>query len=78
MEYKHYTVLPNRLKELRQERKLTQKEVAKILDKDFTTICGHETHRLRITEPDILAYCKLFKIESYELFLPRAPLSPDV
>lgn len=59
----------NCLKSLREQRQLTQKEVAKLLDIDFTTVSKHEAGSRGLTETEITAYSKLYKVESYALFI---------
>lgn len=59
----------NRLAILRAESKLTQKEVAKLMDLDVTTICKHETGNRNPTAEEIERYAKLFKVSSYEIFM---------
>lgn len=58
----------NRLKQLREQSKLTQKEVATILGIDSTTVSSHESARRGITKEEIEGYASLFKVSSYELF----------
>lgn len=69
----------NRLSEQREKSRLTQKEVAKLLDIDFTTVSAHENGRRGLTQPEIKKYAALFKVESYELFLDSKgkPLTED-
>lgn len=59
----------NRLSEQREKSRLTQKEVAKLLDIDFTTVSAHENGRRGLTQSEIKKYAALYKVESYELFL---------
>lgn len=59
----------NRLRELREARKLTQQEVAKILDIDHTTVSRHESGSRDLSPEDIQKYARLYKVESYELFI---------
>jgi putative transcriptional regulator len=62
----------NRLRELREARKLTQQEVAKLLDIDHTTVSRHESGSRDLSPEDIQKYARLYKVESYELFIdPR-------
>ncbi len=62
-------ILFNRLRFLREERKLTQEEVSKILGIDHTTVSKHETSSRSLSEDDIQAYAKLFKVNSHEIFI---------
>ena len=65
-------ILKNRLRELRETRKLTQQEVAKLLDIDHTTVSRHESGSRDLSPEDIQKYARLYKVESYELFIdPR-------
>lgn len=66
---------PNRLQELREARFLTQKEVAKIIDKHVTLVSHHENRSRRMTDADVKAYAKLYKVESYELFITKQSVS---
>jgi len=69
----------NRLKALRLRSRLTQKEVGKILDMDFSTVSKHESGTRSLSPKEIEAYSKLYKVSSYEIFLePEAsPTQPD-
>ena len=62
-------VFKNRLRELREARKLTQQEVAKLLDIDHTTVSRHESGSRDLSPEDIQKYARLYKVESYELFI---------
>lgn len=59
----------NRLRELRLERKLTQEEVAKLLDIDNTTVSKHESGARGLSLEDIKKYARLYKVEPFELFI---------
>lgn len=59
----------NRLRELREDRRLTQQEVAKLLDIDHTTVSRHESGSRSLSPEDIQKYARLYKVESYELFI---------
>ena len=59
---------PNRLAVLREQSKLTQSEVAKLLDIDVTTVCKHESCERALPHEAIQSYSKLYKVQSYELF----------
>lgn len=58
----------NRLKEQRERSRLTQKEVAKVLDMDVTTVCKHEAGSRGLAPDDVKKYAGLYKVQSYELF----------
>jgi len=62
-------ILPNRIKELRESRKLTQKEISLLTGKDETLVSMHENMKRPLNHQDILAYSKIFKIETHELFI---------
>jgi transcriptional regulator with XRE-family HTH domain len=62
-------ILKNRLRELRETCKLTQQEVAKLLDIDYTTVSRHESGSRGLSPEDIQKYARLYKVESYELFI---------
>lgn len=61
--------VPNRLKELRAISRLTQEEVAKILDIDSTTISKHENGDRSLSNKDAIAYAQLYKVDTHELFI---------
>jgi transcriptional regulator with XRE-family HTH domain len=67
----------NRLRELREARKLTQQEVAKLLDMDHTTISRHESGSRGLSPEDIQKYARLYKVESYELFIDPKNLQEE-
>jgi len=69
--------LKNRLRELREARKLTQQEVAKLLDIDHTTISRHESGSRGLSPEDIQKYARLYKVESYELFIDPEDLQEE-
>ena len=59
----------NRIRELREAQKLTQKELAKLVDLDHTTISKHESGARSLGRDEILKYARVFKCETYEVFL---------
>lgn len=61
--------MKNRLRKLREARKLTQQEVAKLLDIDHTTVSRHESGSRGLGPEDIQKYARLYKVESWELFI---------
>ena len=67
----------NRLRELREARKLTQQEVAKLLDIDHTTISRHESGSRGLSPEDVQKYARLYKVESYELFIDPRDLQEE-
>ena len=60
---------PLRIAELRKSSKLTQSELAKLMDLDVTTVCKHELGTRNPTKPEIEKYARIFNVSSYELFL---------
>lgn len=58
----------NRLRELRENRQLTQEEVGKVVGYDYTTVSKHETSARALDNEAISRYKKLYKVESHELF----------
>ncbi len=61
---------PNRLKELREKGVwLTQEEVAAIVGVDVTTVSKHETGGRGLDDKNIIAYAKLYKVRTHELFM---------
>ena len=67
----------NRLRELRETCKLTQQEVAKLLDIDHTTVSRHESGSRGLSPEDIQKYARLYKVESYELFIDPKSLQEE-
>ena len=67
----------NRLRELRETCKLTQQEVAKLLDIDHTTVSRHESGSRGLSPEDIQKYARLYKVESYELFIDPKDLQEE-
>ncbi len=59
---------PNRIKEQREKSRLTQKELAKLMDIDFTTISKHESGNRGPTPEEVKKYAQIFKCQSYEIF----------
>ena len=62
----------NRLRTLRAESKLTLAEVAKCLDLDLSTVSRHESGARGLTQDDIRAYARLYKVESLAVFMDPA------
>ncbi|KKL85476.1 hypothetical protein LCGC14_1954320 [marine sediment metagenome] len=65
---------PNRLSALRDRSRLTQAEVAKLLDIDETTVARHESGTRKLPHEMVEKYAKLYKVSSYELYLE--PVKP--
>ena len=59
----------NRIRELREAQKLTQLEVSKILDIDYSTVSRHESCERSVSFEDAKKYVKLFKLtDTYEIY----------
>lgn len=58
----------NKLKELREKVRLTQTEVAKLLDVHFSTVAKHENGDRGLTGTEIDKYAKLYKVQPHEIF----------
>lgn len=67
-------MIKNRIKELRENSKLTQKELALLVGKDHTTVNKHENHLLPVPKEAVVLYAKVFKIETFELFYDSASI----
>lgn len=59
----------NRLKEQREASRLSQDEVAKLLDVSVATVSRHESSSRGLTKDMIEKYAGLYKVSSVELFL---------
>ena len=69
--------VPNRLRTLRFRSRLTLKELAKLLDRSEACVSRHESGRRNLDAQDIVDYARVFKCESYEIFMePRTPPKP--
>tara|TARA_R100001015_G_C4448747_1_gene39640 strand:+ start:245 stop:496 length:252 start_codon:yes stop_codon:yes gene_type:complete len=66
--------IPNRIADLRKQSRLTQKEVAKLLDLSHSLVAKHEAGTRTVTPEDIQKYSQLFKVASYELFMDPAAM----
>jgi transcriptional regulator with XRE-family HTH domain len=65
---------PNRIRFLRRRSRLTQKELAKLVDRDLSTVSRHESGLREMDERDIIDYSRVFKCRSYEIFMkPNIP-----
>ena len=53
-----------RIRELRKERNMSQKQLAKVLGVDFRTVSFWETERYEPNISQIIKLCKLFEVES--------------
>lgn len=61
--------IPNRIKELRERSRLTQEELGKLLGVDATTISKHETGDRALSDDKVMAYAKVFKVSTHEIFV---------
>ena len=59
----------NRLKEQRERSRLTQEEVAKLLDVSVATVSRHESSSRGLSADMIANYSALYKVPSHELFV---------
>lgn len=58
----------NRVRELREERKLTQAELAKLIDTTQPHIAHIEADRADLTADMIVKLSRVFKVRTWELF----------
>lgn len=70
------TISQNRIKELREESKLTQLELAKLMDLTPSTVNKHENALRRLTEEGVRKYAAIFKVPTHHIFC--APLTSDL
>ena len=63
------TTPPNRLREQREKSRLSQSEVAKMLDISVATVSRHEGQNRGLTRIMVDAYAKLYKVSAAELFV---------
>ena len=68
------TIMVNRLKALREQAHLTQREVAKLLDVDEPTVSRWESGRRPLPPEVIEKLARVFKVSSWQLFLARQDL----
>jgi DNA-binding transcriptional regulator YiaG len=66
-------IRPNRIKVLRERSRLTQRELALLMGTDDSTVAKHEAASRGLTPDEIRKYSRIFKCESYELFLEAQP-----
>lgn len=57
-----------RIREFRERARLTQSELAKLMEVDTTTISRHESGSRGLSHTEIAKYCQVFKCMSHELF----------
>lgn len=62
-------VPPNRLKLQREKSRLTQSEVARVLELSVASVSRHETSNRGLTREMIEKYASLYKVASAELFV---------
>ena len=63
--------MSNRIRELRERSKLTQREVAIILGVDESDISRWEVGKRPLTPAAVAKFAALFKVGSWELFINR-------
>lgn len=61
--------ISNNLKDLREARRLTQKEVGKMLDLSVSAVCRHEVNSRGLTLARVEAYASLYKVSAAEIFV---------
>lgn len=61
--------LNNRLRVEREHSRLSQHEVAKLLDIDITTVSKHESGDRNLTPAMVERYARLYKIPTWRVFL---------
>ena len=64
-------IMVNRIKTLREQAHLTQREVAKLLDVDEPTVSRWESGRRPLSPGVIEKLAAMFKVSSWELFMDR-------
>ena len=60
---------PNRILSERIASRLTQAELGLLVGVTASTVCQHETHVRPVGRETLLAYAKVFKLATHELFL---------
>jgi transcriptional regulator with XRE-family HTH domain len=68
---------PNRLKTLRERSRLSQTEVAKLLDISLSTVCRHENSSRGLQKEVLIGYAKLYKVTSAEVFVDLDTLQEE-
>lgn len=66
--------MTNRIRELREQTRLTQGEVAKLLDVDESEVSRWETGRRALSPTVIDKLAAVFKVASWEVFFDRKGL----
>jgi transcriptional regulator with XRE-family HTH domain len=61
----------NRIRELREQRKLTQAELGRLLQVDETAVCRWESGARPLTPPVLRRLANIFKCETWELLVDR-------
>lgn len=69
---------PNRLAELRDTRKLTQSDIAKLLGMTAATVNRHERGNRALDGFAIERYAKFYGVSPYEIFVPADSWVPYV
>ena len=63
-------IYPNRLRELREERNISQAEVARRLGLAKSTLNRHENENRHLDGTAIDRYSRFYNVDPYELFVP--------
>lgn len=61
--------LGSKLRALREKQKLTQAEMAKLLDVDNTLISRHESDERRPAKEELIKYASVFKMDVIDLLM---------
>ena len=62
------TARPNRLRQLRERARLTQAEVAKLVDLTIPSVSRHESGAKPLTDAMLAKYAQVFKVPTHKLF----------
>lgn len=62
-------VQPNRLSELREQSRLTQEEVGKLMDLAPSTVSKHEAGTRSLSQENIERYAAIYKVRTFEIFV---------
>ena len=68
--------MTNRIRELRERSRLTQEELGKLTEYDYTTISRHESGDRALDAEAIKKYARVFKCETFEIFLNPDSVAP--
>lgn len=73
METQRKPKFPNRLRELRRGRQLTQEEAATLTGFSLSAVNRHENGNRSMDGPTMEAYAKLYGVTAYELYVDPVP-----